>query len=71
MPAVSLATELLDAYTPLLRSLTLQSSSGGRFEISLDGALLFSKAALKRFPKPGEILSLLQPSLGPPLHWRR
>ena len=65
-----LADELLEAYTPLLRTLTLQSSSGGRFEISLAGELVFSKAQQKRFPSPGEILSLLTPLLGEPLRWR-
>ena len=30
-------------------------SSGGRFEVTLDGDLIFSKAALKRHAEPGEI----------------
>jgi selT/selW/selH-like putative selenoprotein len=33
----------------------LKKSSGGRFEIYLDEKLIFSKAALSRFPSPGEI----------------
>jgi selenoprotein W-related protein len=32
---------------------------GGCFEVSVDGKLLFSKLALKRFPEEGEILKLL------------
>lgn len=35
-------------------------SSGGRFEVKRDGVLLFSKKALGRHAKPGEVLRLLQ-----------
>jgi selT/selW/selH-like putative selenoprotein len=34
-------------------------SSGGVFEIIYEGKLIFSKRQLKRFPKPGEVVSLL------------
>lgn len=34
-------------------------SSGGRFEVRRDGVLVFSKKALGRHPKPGEVLKLL------------
>jgi predicted Rdx family selenoprotein len=67
---VRLAEELLDAYAPVLRSIELRTSSGGRFEVSLDGALLFSKDSLGRFPLAGEIISLFTPVLGRPLAWR-
>jgi selT/selW/selH-like putative selenoprotein len=36
---------------------TLRKGSGGQFEVSLDGNLIFSKKALGRFPDPHEILS--------------
>jgi selT/selW/selH-like putative selenoprotein len=49
---------------------SLRSGSKGRFEITLDDRLIFSKAKLKRFPKPGEILTLAEPALGPPITWR-
>jgi len=45
----------------------LLPSSGGRFEVTLDGELLFSKAALKRHPRPGEVHRLVAARLGPPL----
>jgi selT/selW/selH-like putative selenoprotein len=32
---------------------------GGRFEVSVDGKLVFSKLATKRFPDDGEVLRLL------------
>jgi selT/selW/selH-like putative selenoprotein len=49
---------------------SLRSGSKGRFEVSLDDRLIFSKANLKRFPRPGEILTLVEPALGPPIAWR-
>ena len=37
----------------------LQKSSGGAFEVTVDGKLVFSKRALGRHAKPGEVLSLI------------
>lgn len=34
--------------------------SGGIFEVRAEGGTLFSKAALGRFPEPGEVLGLLR-----------
>ncbi len=48
----------------------LRTSSRGRFEVMLDDKLIFSKAQLDRFPKDGEIIGLIQPVLGAPIHWR-
>jgi hypothetical protein len=45
---------------------SLRSGSKGRF----DDRLIFSKAKLGRFPKPGEIRELAEPALGPPIAWR-
>ncbi len=42
-------------------------SSGGRFEVSLDGELLYSKVATGRHAKPGEIVDLFRARLGPEL----
>ena len=47
-----------------------RSGSKGRFEVTLDDRVIFSKVKLRRFPKQGEILKLAEPSLGPPLDWR-
>lgn len=38
----------------------LIASSGGVFEISVDGRKIFSKKALGRFPDDGEILKAIQ-----------
>ncbi len=49
---------------------SLRSGSKGRFEVTLDDQLIFSKVTLRRFPRPGEILRLAEPTLGPALDWR-
>ncbi|MCC6348562.1 MAG: Rdx family protein [Candidatus Eisenbacteria bacterium] len=36
---------------------TLVRGSGGEFEITLDGRLIFSKRAEGRFPQPEEVLA--------------
>jgi selT/selW/selH-like putative selenoprotein len=38
----------------------LVAGSGGVFEITVDGAKLFSKKALGRFPLDGEVLALIR-----------
>jgi len=38
----------------------LIASSGGVFEVVVDGELLFSKKKLKRFPEDGEIEQLIK-----------
>ena len=40
-------------------NISLISSGGGVFEISLNGNLIFSKKALNRFPDDGEIKKLV------------
>jgi selenoprotein W-related protein len=65
--ALALTRELVDGWAHVLREIRLEPSSGGRFEITLDGDLIFSKAALDRHPEPGEIASLVAERIGPPL----
>jgi|TARA_Y100000814_G_C12241605_1_gene371777 selenoprotein W-related protein len=38
-----------------VEAFTLIPSSGGRFEVTLDGELIYSKIQEKRFPEYGEI----------------
>jgi selenoprotein W-related protein len=38
---------------------TLVRGSGGEFEVTLDGRLIFSKRAEGRFPEPEEVLAQL------------
>jgi len=42
----------------------LLPSSGGRFEVWVDGELVFSKLAEKRFPEDAELLDLVGARLG-------
>jgi len=49
---------------------SLRSGSKGRFEVTLDDQLIFSKLKLHRFPNRGEILKLAEPVLGPQIDWR-
>jgi predicted Rdx family selenoprotein len=37
-------------------------SSGGVFDVAVDGKLIFSKRALRRHAEPGEVLRILQSS---------
>jgi selenoprotein W-related protein len=39
---------------------TLTPGSGGVFEVTVDGKLVFSKKKVGRFPEYGEVLGLLQ-----------
>jgi selenoprotein W-related protein len=59
-----LTGEILDLYTPWVRTLTLTPSSGGRFEVRANGQLIFSKKALGRHAAPGEVVRLLEEKLG-------
>ena len=38
----------------------LIAGSGGVFEVTVDGKLIFSKKEVGRFPEPGEIAGMLQ-----------
>ena len=57
----------MESWAPVLERITLRPSSGGRFEVTLDGELIYSKAALNRHASPGEIHRLVAARLGPPV----
>ena len=59
--------ELLKDWAPRIARVTMLPSSGGRFEVRLDGELIFSKLALKRHCAPGEVHDLVAARLGPPI----
>lgn len=50
-----MAEKLLHDYKNRIAELTLMPSSGGRFEVTLDDQLIFSKATLGRNADPDEI----------------
>lgn len=63
--AVGLTDELLNGWAPIISDIDLVPSSGGRFEVTVDGELIFSKAALKRHAEAGEIAGLVRDRIGP------
>ena len=67
---MSLANEILDKWAPALSGVELRTGIKGRFEVEFDGEPIFSKAELRRFPNPGEVVKLLGPRLGRPAEWR-
>jgi selenoprotein W-related protein len=61
---VSLAEELLKQYEHLIESLVLIPSDGGKFEVTANGNLLYSKSATHRHAEPGEVLGLVRKLVG-------
>jgi selenoprotein W-related protein len=55
----------LQGWAPILETIELIPSSKGRFEVTVDGDLVFSKAALGRHAEPGEVAGLVRQRLGP------
>jgi selenoprotein W-related protein len=56
---VSLADELLKQFEHLIESLTLVPSDGGKFEVSVNGRLIYSKLETRRHVEAGEIVGLV------------
>ena len=67
---MSLANEILDGWAPVLSGVELKGGSKGRFEVTLDGELIFSKATLGRHAQPGEVKQEVERRIGKPLSWR-
>jgi selenoprotein W-related protein len=55
-----LTSELLQDYEHQIESITLFPSDGGRFEVTVDGDLIYSKLRTGRHANPGEILGLVE-----------
>lgn len=56
---MSLVDELLKNYEHLIESVALIPSDEGRFEVNVNGQLIFSKLQLKRHAEAGEIVNLI------------
>jgi selenoprotein W-related protein len=56
---VGLANELLKNNEPEIESITLIPSEGGRYEISVNGTLVYSKLQTGRHANPGEVMGLV------------
>jgi selenoprotein W-related protein len=61
---VSLTEELLKHYEHVIETITLVPSEGGRFEVSVNGELLYSKLAMHRHAESGEVLGLVRKMVG-------
>jgi predicted Rdx family selenoprotein len=51
----------------VIADISLLPSSKGRFEVTLDDELIFSKAAIGRHAAEGEIAALVRARMGPEL----
>ena len=61
---MSLTDELLKNYEHLIETITLVPSDGGRFEVMVNGELLYSKLETHRHAEPGEVLGLVRKLAG-------
>jgi selenoprotein W-related protein len=57
---VGLANELLKDIEPEIESITLIPSDGGRYEVSVNDKLVYSKLQTGRHADPGEVLGLVE-----------
>jgi selenoprotein W-related protein len=57
---VSLANDLLKNFEPQIESVTLVPSEGGRYEISVNDQLIYSKLQTGRHAEPGEVVGLVK-----------
>jgi len=55
-----LTADLLNEFEPEIESFTLVPSDGGRFEVSVNGALIYSKLETHRHAEPGEVNDLVR-----------
>jgi selenoprotein W-related protein len=57
---VSLANELLNNLQLGIESITLIPSEGGRFEVTVNDQLVYSKLQTGRHANPGEVFGLVE-----------
>ena len=56
--------ELLKQYEHVVETVTLVPSDGGKFEVSVNGRLVYSKLETHRHAEPGEVLGLVRKIVG-------
>jgi selenoprotein W-related protein len=61
---VSLMDELLKHYEHLIEEIKLVPSDGGKFEVTVNGQLLYSKLATHHHAEPGEVLGMVRKIVG-------
>ncbi|MBT7075668.1 MAG: SelT/SelW/SelH family protein [Anaerolineae bacterium] len=52
--------ELIKTYEYEIEKIILIPSDGGKFEVSVNDTLVYSKLKTNRHPEPGEVLKLVQ-----------
>jgi selenoprotein W-related protein len=52
--------ELLKTYEPEIESVKLIPSDGGRFEVSVNGEMAYSKLQTHRHAEPGEVTGIIR-----------
>ena len=52
--------ELVKEFEQEIDSITLVPSDGGRFEVSVNDQLVYSKLRTNRHPEPGEVADLIR-----------
>ena len=61
---MGLVDELLKNYEHVIETITLVPSDGGRFEVTVNGQLLYSKLETHRHAALGEVLELVKKIVG-------
>jgi len=56
--------DLLKDYEHLIEAVTLVPSDGGRFEVIVNGDLIYSKLETHRHAEPGEVVGLVRKLVG-------
>ena len=56
--------ELLKQYEHVIEAIALVPSDGGRFEVTVNGQLLYSKLQTHRHAEPGEVAGLVRTLVG-------
>jgi selenoprotein W-related protein len=56
--------ELLKNYEHLIEAIVLVPSDGGKFEVTVNSHLLYSKLEMHRHAEPGEVLGLVRKIVG-------
>ena len=58
-----MAADILKQFEPEIEAFRLVPSDGGRFEVSVNGDLVYSKLRTSRHAEPGEVIGLLRARL--------
>jgi len=56
--------ELLKSYEHVIEEVKIVPSDGGKFEVTVNGQLLYSKLQTHRHAEPGEVLGLVRKMVG-------